>query len=208
MAGKCKICHCDQREKIENRLYRGDTPVLISEWLKTIGISISHTSIRRHQQNHLEKKRFDFVSTLDTNTQATTNDDTPFINAIGAIERIQTELENIDVFTSVVEARKFTQLNLEKILQKQLVIVSELQDLYIKGKTPYPDAQIRGLKTILDMANTLPTYKRETMLRDIKAENDKRINNVDCVDSEPSDFREELIKRILEENENSKIRHD
>lgn len=204
MAGKCKVCNSPFREQVEARLLKGEAVTSLSEWLKTQGEIIAHPSIQRHRDNHLAatmKENGFLLSDIPKNAEnAATNNFEPFIDESAALQRIHDELSKTDVFESVVKERKFTQLLLEKIVQKQLIIVHELQTQYVEGKAGYPDSQIRGLKTILDMANTLPTYKRENLLRDIKTDNDKRkVSNGDVVDDEnnPDRIRNEIIKRVL-----------
>jgi hypothetical protein len=96
----------------------------------------------------------------------------PFIDTAEVITRIARENTDTNIFTSVFEARKFTQLLMERIVQNQLVIVHELQQQYSAGKAGYPDSQIRGLKTILDITNALPTYADKQLLRKMKDSND------------------------------------
>lgn len=208
MAGKCKVCHSPFREQIEARLLKGETCNSLSEWLKTQDENIAHPSIQRHRDKHLaatmKENGFLNVDTTQIKENAATVNFEPFIDEMAALKRIQDELAETDVFESVVKERKFTQLLLEKIVQKQLVIVHELQAQYIDGKAGYPDSQIRGLKTILDMANTLPTYKRENLLRDIKTDNDKRkISNGGAIeDDDPhAKIRNEIIERVLAEKD-------
>jgi hypothetical protein len=150
----------------------------LSKWLATQGESIAAPSIQRHKINHFTPTRLenDFVGTnaLNTPENALNDDNAPFIDTAAVMDQITKELIDTDVFASVVNERKFTQLLIEKIVQKQLIIVHELQDQYSAGKCGYPDSQIRGLKTILDIANSLPTYKRESLLRDMAIDNDRR----------------------------------
>jgi hypothetical protein len=181
MAGKCKLCNSPFRQQVEARLIKGETVTSLSEWLKTQGELIAHPSIQRHRDNHLaatmkENGRLPAdTSKIDEN--APTGNFEPFIDESTALKRIYGELAETDVFESVLKERKFTQLLLEKIMQKQLIIVHELQAQYIDGKAGYPDSQIRGLKTILDMANTLPTYKNENLLNEIKRDNKKQYDD-------------------------------
>lgn len=180
MAGKCKVCFSPLREMIESRLLKGDSVVSLSNWLQTQGVSIAAPSIQRHKINHFTPTRLenDFVGTTPLNTleNALNADNAPFIDTAAVMDQITKEMIHADVFENVINERKFTQLLIEKIVQKQLIIVHELQEQYSAGVCGYPDSQIRGLKTILDMANSLPTYKRENLLRDMKKDNDKRID--------------------------------
>lgn len=178
MAGKCKLCNSPFRQQVEARLLKGETVTSLSEWLKTQGELIAHPSIQRHRDNHLAatmKENGFLLSDIPKNAEnVATVDFEPFIDESAALKRIYDELAETDVFESVVKERKFTQLLLEKIAQKQLIIVHELQAQYIDGKAGYPDSQIRGLKTILDMANTLPTYKSGALLRNMQADNENQ----------------------------------
>lgn len=178
MAGKCKLCHSPFREQVEARLLKGESVVSLSEWLKTQGESIAHPSIQRHRDNHLaatmKENGFLSIEAPKIKENAATVNFEPFIDESAALQRIHDELAETDIFESVVKERKFTQLLLEKIVQKQLVIVHELQAQYIEGKAGYPDSQIRGLKTILDMANTLPTYKNDKLLREMHADSEHK----------------------------------
>jgi hypothetical protein len=98
----------------------------------------------------------------------------PFIDTAEVITRIARENTDTNIFTSVIEARKFTQLLMERIVQNQLVIVHELQLAYTAGTSGYPDSQIRGLKTILDITNALPTYADKNILRKLSDSNEEQ----------------------------------
>lgn len=176
MSGKCKLCNSPFREQVEARLIKGETVTSLSAWLKTQGELIAHPSIQRHRDNHLvatmKENGLLLSPTPKDGENAATGNFEPYIDESAALQRIYDELADTDVFESVVKERKFTQLLLEKITQKQLIIVHELQAQYIDGKAGYPDSQIRGLKTIIDMANTLPTYKSDKLLREIHADNE------------------------------------
>jgi hypothetical protein len=175
MAGKCKICASPNRERVELRLLTGESIHSLSEWLKTQGETVSAPSIQRHKRNHFAATMHDDgkppITVLENVKTSQTGDFEPFIDINNVLAKIQNDLDTQDVFSSVITERKFTQLLLEKIAQKQLIIVDVLQDQYVAGKAGYPDSQIRGLKTILDMANSLPTYKNDKLLDDIKADN-------------------------------------
>lgn len=176
MAGKCKVCNSPFRQQVEARLIKGETVTSLSAWLKTQGELIAHPSIQRHRDNHLAatmKESGFLLSDMPKNTEnAATDQIEAFIDTNAAMLKIMSELENTDVFENVINERKLTQLLLEKIMQKQLIIVHELQGQYVEGKAGYPDSQIRGLKTIIDMTNTLPTYKSDKLLREIKTDNE------------------------------------
>lgn len=180
MAGKCKLCASPFRDAIEDRLLQGESIHLLSEWLKTQGESISAPSIQRHKVNHFAPTRHenDFigVTPYETNRNVAQSEIEPFIDTDAAMSKIMTELEDTDVFASVINERKMTQLLLEKIMQKQLIIVHELQTQYVAGKAGYPDSQIRGLKTIIDMTNSLPTYQNKGLLHEIRRDNTKQYN--------------------------------
>lgn len=183
MAGKCKVCASPLREEVEARLLRGESITSLSDWLKLQGESISAPSIDRHKKNHFVPTQTQNDAAVEWNAKnkqnASQDEIKPLIDTIAAMSKFEKEMRNTDVFASAINERKFTQLLIEKIMQKQLIIVSELQDKYISGEGAYPDPQIRGLKTILDMANSLPTYKNENLLSDIRVDN--RINYEDKV---------------------------
>ena len=178
MAGnQCKSCLSPNHDLIDERLRKGETCESLSEWLRGQGEMISPPSILRHRKNHLvgmileNKKTGRFVGLGDFKKEdPSSNDQTnePFIDTNAVLTRIAAETTDTDIFTSVFEARKFTQLLMERIVQNQLVIVHELQQLYSAGKAGYPDSQIRGLKTILDITNALPTYADKSLLRKMK----------------------------------------
>lgn len=175
MAGKCKICASPLRELVEARLLKGESITSLSEWLKSQGESISAPSIDRHKKNHFKPTQTQNDEAAkwmaDKKKNEPEGEIEPFIDIATALSRFEGELQDTDVFTSAVNEQKFTQMLVEKIMQKQLIIVSELQDKYISGKGAYPDPQIRGLKTMLDMANRLPAYKNEKLLDNIRTDN-------------------------------------
>jgi hypothetical protein len=176
MAGnQCKSCLSPNHDVIDERLRKGETCESLSEWLRGQDEMISPPSILRHRKNHLvgmileNKKTGRFIGLGDFKKEESieqTNE--PFIDTNAVLTRIAAETTDTDIFTSVFEARKFTQLLMERIVQNQLVIVHELQQLYSAGKAGYPDSQIRGLKTILDITNALPTYADKSLLRKMK----------------------------------------
>jgi hypothetical protein len=208
MAGKCKLCFSPFREQVEARLLKGETATSLSEWLKTQGELIAHPSIQRHKKNHLAATMTEsgFLGATDTlkNTENTTTGKIEaFIDTDGAITKIMSELEHTDVFENVINERKFTQLLLEKIMQKQLIIVHELQGQYAEGKAGYPDSQIRGLKTISDITNTLPTYKSDKLLREIKNDNENNYvskivkNATDLGESENAKYEQWYVLKTI-----------
>ena len=176
MAGnQCKSCLSPNHDLIDERLRKGETCESLSEWLRGQGEMISPPSVLRHRKNHLvgmilENKttgRFIGLGDFKKEPSSESNDEM-FIDTNAVLTRIVAETADTDIFTSVFEARKFTQLLMERIVQNQLVIVHELQQQYTAGKAGYPDSQIRGLKTILDITNALPTYADKFILRKMK----------------------------------------
>lgn len=180
MAGKCKSCESVNRELIDDRLKRGDTPESIAAYLKSKGELISPPSIRRHLKSHVDgvwKEPENEDDPLILSQLADSESGDPFIDTEAALKRIENEMANSDVFESVVYERQRTQLLLEKILQKQLLIVHELQIQYTEGHAGYPDSQIRGLKTLMDSINSLPVYSDKQLLSKMKVDlQDKYFN--------------------------------
>ncbi len=174
MAGKCKICHSPLKDRIEERLFRGETVEAIATWCKQKGFSISPPSVLRHKNNHFEPTKTDNPNTekwqaeIDRGIKKAEVDySAPLIDSTKLMREIEREIDDKDVFGAVIHERKVTQLLLEKIVQKQLVIVHELQEQYSAGTAGYPDAQIRGLKTLLDTINALPTYTDKNLIQRI-----------------------------------------
>lgn len=170
MAGKCKACHSPLKETIDARLAQGESVERLSVWLKTQGVSISSPSLNRHRSNHMGLTRHadGMVTSILEDHEPETLDTGIFIDTDKVMADIEKSLDKSDVFDSVVAERKRTQLLMERIVQKQLIIVHELQDQYTEGKAGYPDAQIRGLKTLLDIVNSLPTYTDKRLLSKIE----------------------------------------
>lgn len=179
MAGGCKSCLSSHKDVIDERLKKGESIEKLSEWLKGQGEMISPPSLLRHRKNHINgmelenNKTARFLGDEKATNTHDYEDETgaPFIDTEAALARIISETTNTNIFESVLEARKFTQLLMERIVQNQLVIVHELQQQYSAGKAGYPDSQIRGLKTILDITNALPTYTDKGILRKMDAAN-------------------------------------
>lgn len=170
MAGKCKACHSPLKETIDARLAQSESVERLSVWLKTQGVSISAPSLARHRSNHMGLTRHPdgVITSILEDHEPETLDTGIFIDTDKVMGEIEKSLDKSDVFDSVVTERKRTQLLMERIVQKQLVIVHELQDQYTEGKAGYPDAQIRGLKTLLDIVNSLPTYSDKRLLSKIE----------------------------------------
>lgn len=174
MAGKCKVCACDDdtRTRIEDRLRIGDSVNDIAADLKTFGIHISGMSVMRHRDNHMDEFRREGGDKKYSLDDVKGNGLT--IDVDGILGEIEEELLDKDYQESATLERLKTQVLLERICQKQLVIVDQLQERYIEGKGGYPNDQIRGLKIILEMISGLPPYKDS----DIKSGLDIINNNV------------------------------
>lgn len=181
MAGSCKSCFSSHREVIDERLKKGESIEKLSEWLKGQGEMISPPSLLRHRKNHIPSMALEnnttgsFIGDSKTPPKNAGDDDSnePFIDTSAVLARIASETADTNIFTSVLEARKFTQILMERIVQNQLVIVHELQQQYSAGKAGYPDSQIRGLKTILDITNALPTYTDKNLYRKLSDTNEE-----------------------------------
>lgn len=181
MAGSCKSCFSSHREVIDERLKKGESIEKLSEWLKGQGEMISPPSLLRHRKNHIPSMALEnnmtgsFIGDSKTPPKNASDDDSnePFIDTDAVLARIANETADTNIFTSVLEARKFTQLLMERIVQNQLIIVHELQQQYSAGKAGYPDSQIRGLKTILDITNALPTYADKNIYRKLSDTNEE-----------------------------------
>jgi hypothetical protein len=173
MAGKCKACHTPLQSEIDDRLRRGDTCESVAEWVTGQGTTISATSINRHRNDHV-----DGIKTPVKRVKTENYDDMPPIVDIGAyIENLTAEINDLDVTTNIGKERKITQVLLERGLQKQLVLVNQLQDDYANCKGSYPDSQIRGLKLFFDMVNTLPTYENRKVMYQLQADKEKAAFN-------------------------------
>jgi hypothetical protein len=180
MTGQCKSCLSPNHNLIDERLIKGESCESLSEWLRGQDEMISPPSILRHRKNHVVGMKLEsnttgsFLGDSKNPPKNAGDDDTNemFIDTSAVLARIANETADTNIFTSVFEARKFTQLLMERIVQNQLVIVHELQQQYSAGKAGYPDSQIRGLKTILDITNALPTYADKQLLRKMKDSND------------------------------------
>jgi len=182
MAGlQCKSCLSPNQALIDERLIKGESCESLSEWLRGQGESISPPSILRHRKGHVPGMKLEqnttkrFIGLGGFTKESTENGeqvDLPFIDTSAVLAKIINETAETNIFTSVLEARKITQLLMERIVQNQLIIVHELQQQYSAGKAGYPDSQIRGLKTILDITNALPTYADKAILRKMKDNND------------------------------------
>lgn len=171
MAGKCKACHTPLLGEIDDRLRRGDTCESVAEWVTGQGLTISATSINRHRNDHV-----DGIKTPVKRVKTENYDDMPPIVDIGAyIEDLTAEINDLDVTTNIGRERKITQVLLERGLQKQLVLVNQLQDDYANCKGSYPDSQIRGLKLFFDMVNTLPTYDDKKVMFQLQEDKKKAV---------------------------------
>lgn len=184
MAGKCKICHSDLKDRIEERIFKGEGLDSIATWCKSQGLTISAPSVLRHKKNHFEPTKTEnpntekWQSEVDRGIKKSEVDyTTPFIDSSKLMKEIEKEIEEKDVFGAVIHDRKITQLMLEKIVQKQLVIVHELQEQYGAGTAGYPEPQIRGLKILLDTINTLPTYADKTLIEKMAASSEDAFEN-------------------------------
>lgn len=181
MAGQCKSCLSPNHNLIDERLLKGESCESLSAWLRGQDEMISPPSILRHRKNHVVGMKLEsnttgsFIGDSKNPPKNAGDDDTNemFIDTSAVLARIASETADTNIFTSVLEERKFTQLLMERIVQNQLVIVHELQQQYTAGKSGYPDSQIRGLKTILDITNALPTYADKMILRKLADNNEE-----------------------------------
>lgn len=162
MAGKCKTCFSDHRANIEARILKGDSMAQIAAWLQTLNEHISIPSLTRHKNNCFattmkEHKDAGMWRGEKNNPPVDPNYiPPPMIDVNRVMNTIN--FNDVDVNTNAIVESKKTQVLAEKILQTQLIIVADLQQKYIDGTGGFPDAQIRCLKTIIDMINTLPAY--------------------------------------------------
>ena len=187
MAGKCKACHSELLSEIDDRLRRGDTCESIAVWCNANGLAVATPSINRHRDKHVAG-----IKTPDLKVKSETyNDMPPIVDIDSFLENLEKDYEGVDVRTTVGDERRTTQLLLERILQNQLIVVHELQIAYTKCKGSYPDSQIRGLKVIFDMVNSLPTYEDKKVLRQLHKDNLNYLKR--CITYEVLDSTKDVI---------------
>lgn len=196
MAGKCKACFSQYKDVLEVKLKGGESVDKISVWLKTQGEMISGPSLQRHRTNHMDLTRYpdgtvgNILDEPDTPPEQLGGE--VFIDSEKFLNDIEADLKNTDVIHSVVTERRKTQLLMERIVQKQLVIVHELQTKYSAGTVGYPDSQIRGLKTLLDIVNSLPTYSDHGGRLRHKIEESEQLNDKDKMKKRAVDYANAL----------------
>jgi len=204
MSGRCKSCFSKFRETIDERLRKGESPDKLSDWLRGQGEMIAAPSLLRHRKSHIpgmvgETNKTGLFIGENRNPPENTDYDplnTTFIDLEASLKRIMDENVDSNIFTTVLEARKFTQLLMERIVQNQLLIVHELQKQYSDGKSGYPDSQIRGLKSLVEITNTLPTYTDKMILRKLADNNEEyfvdkiRKNAVETADTNADKYQD------------------
>lgn len=176
---KCKVCACDenQRNQVESRLRIGDSVNDIAADLRSFGIQISGTSVLRHKTNHMPEFQREGSEPLKPKYSEDDVKGEPFtINVQETLDEIEEELLERDYQESATIERLKTQILLERICQNQLVIVEQLQRRYVAAQGAYPNDQIRGLKTILEMISGLPAYNNTQIKTGLdKISNDVRL---------------------------------
>jgi len=141
----CKVCTNKHLKEIDRRIIDGDELQGIYDWLDHISYPVSYEALLSHSTSHVKLK-----------PQKPARK--PLIDFNAALQRIQDELLGIDVTKSVIEGSKITQVLLERIHHKHLVIVDDLLEKYAAGSIGYPKDEIKGLKEVSMIINSIPLY--------------------------------------------------
>jgi DNA-binding CsgD family transcriptional regulator len=140
----CKICNSEHKDYAERMILQGYTKWRIAKSLKAMGLDITYASVNRHKTNHMAEYA-DQIKELST----------PKTGIVQ--ERIVGEICVIDVLEKALKTknsvRKFRKISehVSDILIKQVNIVLDLQDKFMRGAGKYPHEEIRGLSIINDV---------------------------------------------------------
>ena len=144
MGRPCKVCSSPLKEDIDREILNGQSFDWLEKYCFDRGLVVSHTSIKRHAQTHVEG----YVTRSETGynyeptnipRNKTMAEALPSPIVIKPIEVTNTE--------SLIAAAK---TGLIEILANQIAIVKARQKSFMEGYCKYPSDEIRGLKNIID----------------------------------------------------------
>ena len=141
----CKICNSEHKDYAEQLILQGYTNWRIAKSLKAMGLDITYASVNRHKLKHMPE-----------HSEQIKEMSTPKTGIVQ--ERIVVgEICVIDVLEKALQTknniRKFRKISeyVSDILIKQVNIVLDLQDKFMRGAGKYPYEEIRGLSIINDV---------------------------------------------------------
>lgn len=142
MARKCKVCLSNLRSQIDSLLMQDYSFKELAQWCDNNGLQISETSLKNHAHNHI------------TDYKNRSGETRPSM-ARESYQKIEIDYEKISDELGFTEDKKDNAIKgLEILLEKQILLTYEKQKLYSEGKVKFPMDEFRGLKILLDSANS------------------------------------------------------
>jgi hypothetical protein len=144
MGRPCKLCSSSIKSDVDQEILNGQS----FDWLETYcldrGLTISHTSIKRHAESHVEG--YNLRSKTGYNYDAT---DTPRNQTMdeATLKPILIKPIKVKGTDDLINTAK---TGLAEILANQIAIVKAKQKSFMEGKSKYPSDELRGLKNIMD----------------------------------------------------------
>lgn len=191
MGRPCKVCSCSFRQDIDIEILNGQSFDWLEKYCLDRGVTVSHTSIKRHAENHVEgytarsEGGYNYDPT-ETPRNATMAEATPNPIVIKPIKINNTQ--------ALIAAAK---TGLAEILANQIAIVKAKQINFMQGYCKYPSDEIRGLKNIMDCFEIITGKEKHKRAGNnifdldeaLQSSNDNIFNDV-----------EQLVKKINDES--------
>ncbi len=158
MTLKCKICLSEHKEFAEKLILQGLSTSEIAKELTSKGLILNQASVNRHKKRHMleHADKIEELSIPIHNTKHDRNDYTHIdVDKVFDFDAKSFELSDI-----IQEHNKIRHL-LNDIFRKQLAIVSDLQDKFIRGDAKYPHEEIKGLQTVQDLTTKFETFSKD-----------------------------------------------
>ena len=144
MGRPCKVCSCPFRQDIDKEILNGHSFDWLEKYCLDRGVTVSHTSIKRHAENHVEgytvrsETGYNYDPS-DVPRNATMVDATPSPIVINPVR-----INNTQALINIAKT------GLAEILANQIAIVKAKQVNFMQGYGKYPSEEIRGLKNIME----------------------------------------------------------
>ncbi len=159
----CKVCESERKDEIEKMIFNGETNNAIANKLRATGMDISHASIKRHKERHIQdKETIAELSTPKHNVKHDRHNDLDItINTNEIFKQIK-ETTKVGDYETIAENYAMINLMLNRIVNNQLAITIALQENYMESKAKYPHEQIRGLQIVQDLMQKFELFNRSS----------------------------------------------
>ena len=151
---KCKVCQSPLRKEIEQQIVEGVSYVNIESFTRSQGQSISHMSIKRHNDNgHIEG--FKRIGNPDNYQEGI--DASEIENSTSEMSIEIPNIQNEDAL------KAFARDSMLQITANQLAIIRHKQEKFMKGLGRYPQNEIMGLRTIVASLSVITEQRGQVL---------------------------------------------